>query len=110
MQRGREQHPVMHSRPSRGGPESYSRPGALRSATEPIDDTSTGKLTEGVLAAFAQFDSACRSDRTRAGIKARWRSPLCLPGADRLPECAARDGRKLDAESGTAFPPFAGPT
>ncbi len=30
---------------------------SLRSATEPIDDTSTGKLMEGVLAAFAQFDS-----------------------------------------------------
>jgi hypothetical protein len=26
------------------------------SATEPIDDTSTGKLMEGVLAAFAHFD------------------------------------------------------
>jgi hypothetical protein len=37
---------------------------SLRSATEPIDDTSTGKLMEGVLAAFAQ------SARTRAGIKA----------------------------------------
>lgn len=41
-----------------------------RSATEPIDDTSTGKLMEGVLAAFAQFDNDCRSDRTRAGMKA----------------------------------------
>ncbi len=42
---------------------------SLRSATEPIDDTSTGKLMEGVLAAFAQFDNDCRSDRTRAGMK-----------------------------------------
>jgi DNA invertase Pin-like site-specific DNA recombinase len=25
---------------------------------------------EGVLAAFAQFDNDCRSDRTRAGMKA----------------------------------------
>ena len=32
---------------------------SLRSATEPIDDTSTGKLMEGVLAAFAQFDNDC---------------------------------------------------
>ena len=39
---------------------------SLRSATEPIDDTSTGKLM--VLAAFAQFDNAVRSDRTRAGM------------------------------------------
>jgi site-specific DNA recombinase len=43
---------------------------SLRSATEPIDDTSTGKLMEGVLAAFAQFDNDCRSDRTRAGMQA----------------------------------------
>jgi hypothetical protein len=43
---------------------------SLRSATEPIDDTSTGKLMEGVLAEFAQFDNDCRSDRTRAGMKA----------------------------------------
>jgi site-specific DNA recombinase len=43
---------------------------SLRSATEPIDDSSTGKLTEGVLAAFAQFNSDVRSDRTRAGMGA----------------------------------------
>jgi DNA invertase Pin-like site-specific DNA recombinase len=43
---------------------------SLCSATEPIDDTSTGKLMEGVLAAFAQFDNDVRSDRTRAGMKA----------------------------------------
>src|SRR6188768_1688549 len=43
---------------------------SLRSATEPIDDTSSGKLMEGVLAAFAQFDNDVRSDRTRAGMKA----------------------------------------
>jgi site-specific DNA recombinase len=43
---------------------------SLRSATEPIDDTSTGKLMEGVLAAFAQFDNDVRSDRARAGMKA----------------------------------------
>jgi DNA invertase Pin-like site-specific DNA recombinase len=42
---------------------------SLRSATEPIDDTSAGKLMEGVLAAFAQFDNDVRSDRTRAGMK-----------------------------------------
>jgi DNA invertase Pin-like site-specific DNA recombinase len=43
---------------------------SLRSATEPIDDTSTGKLMEGVPAAFAQFDNDVRSDRTRAGMRA----------------------------------------
>jgi len=43
---------------------------SLRSATEPIDDTSTGKLMEGMLAAFAQFDNDVRSDRTRVGMRA----------------------------------------
>ena len=43
---------------------------SLRSATEPIDDTSTGKLMEGVLAAFAQFDNDVRSERTQTGMKA----------------------------------------
>jgi site-specific DNA recombinase len=42
---------------------------SLRSATEPIDDTSTGKLMEGVLAAFAQFDNDVRSERTKAGMR-----------------------------------------
>ena len=76
---------------------------SLRSATEPIDDTSTGKLMEGVLAAFAQFDNDCRSDRTRAGMKAalelgRW----IVPGAARLPERAAVvDGQEPDARPGT---------
>jgi len=35
---------------------------SLRSATEPIDDTSTGELMEGVLAACAKFDNDVRSD------------------------------------------------
>jgi site-specific DNA recombinase len=56
---------------------------SLRSVTEPIDDTSTGKLMEGVLAAFAQFDNDVRSDRTRAGMQAalelgRWTFPAPL--------------------------------
>ena len=56
---------------------------SLRSATEPIDDTSTGKLMEGVLAAVAQFDNDVRSERTRAGMRAalepgRWTFPAPL--------------------------------
>ncbi len=42
----------------------------LRSVTEPTDDTSTGKLMEGILAAFAQFDNDVRAERTVAGMKA----------------------------------------
>ena len=55
----------------------------LRSVTEPIDDSSSGKLMEGVLAAFAQFDNDVRAERTTEGMKAalekgRWthRPPL----------------------------------
>jgi site-specific DNA recombinase len=56
---------------------------SLRSATEPIDDTSTGKLMEGVLAAFSQFDNDVRSERVRAGMRAalelgRWTFPAPL--------------------------------
>jgi DNA invertase Pin-like site-specific DNA recombinase len=43
---------------------------SLRLATEAIDDTSTGKLMEGVLAAFAQFANDVRADRTRAWMNA----------------------------------------
>jgi DNA invertase Pin-like site-specific DNA recombinase len=43
---------------------------SLRSAIEPMDDTSTGKLMEGVLAAVAQFDTGVRAERTRAGMRA----------------------------------------
>jgi site-specific DNA recombinase len=43
----------------------------LRSATEPIDDSSAGKLMEGIIAAMAQFDNDVRSERTVAGMKAR---------------------------------------
>jgi site-specific DNA recombinase len=64
---------------------------SLRSATEPIDDTSTGKLMEGVLAAFAQFDNDVRSERTRGGMKAalelgRWTflAPLGYVNTHRL--------------------------
>jgi site-specific DNA recombinase len=64
---------------------------SLRSATEPIDDTSTGKLMEGVLAAFAQFDNDVRSERTRGGMRAalelgRWTflAPLGYLNAHRL--------------------------
>ena len=54
----------------------------LRSATQPIDEKSTGRLMEGILASFAQFDNDVRSERTTAGMKAtleegRW--PFLAP-------------------------------
>jgi DNA invertase Pin-like site-specific DNA recombinase len=42
----------------------------LRSVSDPIDETSTGRLMEGILAAFAQFDNDVRAERTVAGMKA----------------------------------------
>lgn len=56
---------------------------ALRSVTEPIDDSPTGRLMEGILASFSQFDNDVRAARTRAGLKAaaergRWIWPAPL--------------------------------
>lgn len=63
---------------------------SLRSATEPIDDTSIGKLMEGVLASFAQFDNDVRADRTKDGMRAAleagrwtWQAPLGYVNAPR---------------------------
>jgi site-specific DNA recombinase len=68
---------------------------SLRSATEPVDDTSTGKLMEGVLAAFAQFDNDVRSERTLAGMRAalalgRWtfKAPLGYLNAAKWSNCS----------------------
>ena len=69
---------------------------SLRSATEPIDDTSTGKLMEGVLAAFAQFDNDVRSDRTRTGMRAATGvGALDVPRAARLCQRAKIAGYEL---------------
>lgn len=43
---------------------------SLRSVTEPIDDSPSGRLMEGILAAMAQFDNDSRSARVVAGMKA----------------------------------------
>ncbi len=56
---------------------------ALRSVTEPIDESPTGRLMEGILASMAQFDNDVKSERVTAGMKAAiargrwtWRAPL----------------------------------
>lgn len=55
----------------------------LRSVTEPIDESPTGKLMENVLADFAQFDNDVRSERTSVGMIAAveigrwvWQAPV----------------------------------
>ena len=50
---------------------------ALRAATDPIDDTSPGKLMEGVLVAFTQFDGDVLSDRTRTAYRPTSRRTAC---------------------------------
>ena len=55
----------------------------LRSCTEPIDETPTGKLMEGMLAAIAQFDNDQRAEKTTLGMKealsrGRWTFPAPL--------------------------------
>ena len=44
---------------------------SLRSVTEPIDDSPTGKAMEGMLSVFSQLDNDMRSERTKAGMRAR---------------------------------------
>ncbi len=53
------------------------------SVTEPIDTSPTGKLMEGVLASFAQFDNDVRAARTLQGMQRRlyegifpWKPPF----------------------------------
>jgi site-specific DNA recombinase len=55
----------------------------LRSVTERIDDTSSGRLMENISAAFAQFDNQVKSERTHAGMRSKlmngqwpWRAPI----------------------------------
>ena len=42
----------------------------LRSVTEPIDDSSSGKFIETILAGVAQFDNDVRAERTKSGMRA----------------------------------------
>lgn len=55
----------------------------LRSVTEPIDESPTGKMMEGILSSVAEFDNDIRTERTKGGMLARvrqgvwcWRPPL----------------------------------
>lgn len=43
----------------------------LLSATEPIENTNTGRLMETILAGFAEFDNGVRSERSVGGMKSR---------------------------------------
>ena len=55
----------------------------LKSATEPLDDSATGRFMETIFSAVAQLDNDVKADRTRAGMRAAlelgrwtWRPPF----------------------------------
>ena len=41
---------------------------SLRSATERIDETPMGRVTEGILSVFAEFDNNVRTERSKGGM------------------------------------------
>lgn len=56
---------------------------SLRSVSEPINDTTTGKMMEGIISVFAEFDNNVRTERSRNGMTERlkqgiwvWQCPL----------------------------------
>lgn len=66
----------------------------LRSATEKIDESPSGKLVEGVLAAVNEYDNEVRRERTKLGLWRRveqglwpWRAPTgYMPDKNKLVE------------------------
>ena len=55
----------------------------LRSATEPINETATGRLMEGVISSVAEFDNTIRTERSKGGMMEKikmgiwvWQAPL----------------------------------
>ncbi len=55
----------------------------LRSATEPISETSVGRAMEGMISVFAEFDNNVRTERTKGGMMERikqgvwvWQAPI----------------------------------
>ena len=55
----------------------------LRSVTEPIDESASGKLMESVIAGFAEFDNTTRGERAKTGMIAsaksgKWTFPAPL--------------------------------
>jgi site-specific DNA recombinase len=55
----------------------------LRSVSEPVDETPSGELMDGVLAAIHQFENRIRADRTVSGMKEAlregrwvWKAPI----------------------------------
>jgi DNA invertase Pin-like site-specific DNA recombinase len=70
----------------------------LRSVTEPVDDSPTGKFIEGVLAAAAQFDNDVKAERTRAGMLAAMQMGRWCHQAPLGYRTGVRPGPSLTAE------------
>ena len=56
---------------------------ALRSVTEPIDETPIGRVMEGVISVFSEFDNNVRTERSKGGMMEKikkgiwvWQTPL----------------------------------
>lgn len=74
--RNQEDHVVIRAMLKRAGT-------TLRSATEPINDSPTGRAMEGMVSVFAEFDNNVRTERTKNGMIERvkqgvwvWPCPL----------------------------------
>ncbi len=64
---------------------------ALRSATEPINESPTGRLMESVIASIAQFENDVKAERTRTGMRVgAGTGSLDVSGADWLREWGTR--------------------
>ena len=55
----------------------------LKSVTEPINESPTGKLMEGILSSFAEFDNSIRTERCMNGMKERIKQGVWVWGAPR---------------------------
>ncbi len=53
----------------------------LKSVTEPISDSPVGKMMEGILSAFAEFDNNVRTERSVNGMKERIKQGIWVWGA-----------------------------
>ncbi|MBI3486199.1 recombinase family protein [Candidatus Daviesbacteria bacterium] len=51
---------------------------SIISANEPTGNSPTDKLLETIMASFAQHDNDVRSERTKNGLRARFKSGLCI--------------------------------
>lgn len=74
--RNQDDHAIVRANLKRYGTE-------LRSATEPINETPTGRLMESVMAGFAEFDNSNRTERCKGGMVEKvksgvwvWQAPL----------------------------------